>query len=390
MRVQLLLTLLLTLCAIGTAAQEQSSPTGARARGIGIPFDGNPGKLNAITDVPGVEVGMTTIIRGNGTQVVGTGPVRTGVTVVLPKGKTDSPYPAAWFSLNGDGELTGTTVIEDYGTGYGPIGITNTNSVGIVRDAIGEWAVRRFSNRQRVDFSFGLPVVGETWDGNLNDINGYHVKKEHVFEALDSATSGAVPEGNVGGGTGMWLYGFKGGTGTASRVFTIDSVEYTVGVLVQANFGRREDLTVAGVPVGKEITDLLPILREPQEKDGSVIVIVGTDAPLLPNELKLVAKRVAIGIGRTGTYSSDGSGDIFLAFSTATPVHNSSETRETWSVLPKSLLNPVFKGTVEATEEAIINVLVAAETMEGINGNMIFAIPHERLMTVMKQYNRAK
>jgi len=390
MRVRLLLALLFTLYVIGTPAQGNSSPTRPRARDLGIPFDGNPGKLNAITDVPGVEVGMTTIIRGNGRWVVGNGPVRTGVTVVLPKGKTDNSYPAAWFSLNGDGELTGTTYIEDYGTGYGPIGITNTNSVGIVRDAIGEWGFRHFSNGQLVDFSFGLPVVGETWDGYLNDINGFHVKKEHVFEALESAKSGAVPEGNVGGGTGMWLYGFKGGTGTASRVFVIDSVEYTVGVLVQANFGLREDLIIAGVPVGKEITDLQPILDEPRKKDGSVIAIVGTDAPLLPNELKLVAKRVAIGIGRTGTYSMHGSGDIFLAFSTATSHHNSAETIETWNVLPKSLLNPAFKATVQATEEAIINALVAAETIEGINGNTLFAIPHERLIAVMKIYNRIK
>jgi len=390
MRVRVLLALLLILSVIGTPAQEKASPAKARARDLGIPFDGTPGKLNAITDVPGVEVGMATIIRGNGKWVIGNGPVRTGVTVVLPKGKTDESYPAAWFSLNGDGELTGTTYIEDYGTGSGPIGITNTNSVGIVRDAIGEWGFRHFGNGQCVDFSFGLPVVGETWDGYLNDINGYHVKREHVFEALDSAKSGAVPEGNVGGGTGMWLYRFKGGTGTASRVIAIDSVEYTVGVVVQANFGLRQDLMIAGVPVGKEITDLQPILDEPREKDGSVIVIVGTDAPLLPNELKLVAKRVAIGIGRTGTYSSDGSGDIFLAFSTATPGHNGTETMETWKVLPKALLNPVFKATVEATEEAIINALVAAETMEGINGNTLFAIPHERLRDVMKKYNRGK
>ena len=390
MRVRSLLALLLILSVIGIPAQEKASPTKARARDLGIPFDGNPGKLNAITDVSGVEVGMTTIIRGNGKWVVGNGPVRTGVTVVLPKGKTDDSYPAAWFSLNGDGELTGTTSIEDYGMGYGPIGITNTNSVGVVRDAIGEWGVRHFSNGQCPDFSFGLPVVGETWDGYLNDINGLHVKKEHVFEALESAKSGAVPEGNVGGGTGMWLYRFKGGTGTASRVVAVDSVEYTVGVLVQANFGLRQDLMIAGVPVGKEITDLQPILDEPRKKDGSVIVIVGTDAPLLPNELKLVAKRVAIGIGRTGTYSSDGSGDIFLAFSTAAPSHRGTETIETWNVLPKSLLNPVFKATVEATEEAIINALVAAETMEGINGNTLFAIPHERLMAVMKKYNRVE
>ena len=207
----------------------------ARARDIGIPFDGVAGKYNAITDVPGVEVGFKTLISDTGKLVYGKGPVRTGVTVILPKGKTDESYPAAWFSLNGDGEMTGLPYIEDYGTGYGAIGITNTNSVGVVRDAIGEWSFKKFSKGDFVDFSFGLPIVGETWDGMLNNINGYHVKKEHVWHALDSASSGIVKEGNVGGGTGMACYGFKGGSGTASRVFTIDSVQYTLGVFVQAN-----------------------------------------------------------------------------------------------------------------------------------------------------------
>ena len=360
----------------------------SRARDLGIPFNGTPGKYNAIVDVPGVEVGYKTLVSGSGRLTRGQGPVRTGVTVILPKGKTDQSYPAAWFSLNGDGEMTGLPYIEDYGTGYGPVGITNTNSVGIVRDAMGEWTSRKFSKGGFADFSFGLPVVGETWDGMLNDINGYHVKKEHVWQALDSAKSGRIAEGNVGGGTGMALYEFKGGSGTASRIFTIDSVQYTLGVFVQANFGRRDELTIAGVPVGREITEKEPVVDETKRKDGSIIAIVITDAPLLPGQLKLVAKRVTHGIARTGTYSHDGSGEIFLAISTATPKYNSKYTGETWRVIPKWHLNPVFKATAEATEEAIINALVAAEDMQGINGNQWFALPHKRLKEVMKKYGR--
>jgi len=376
------LLLLLTFLSIQVSAQKP------RARDLGIPFDGATGINNAITDVPGVEVGYKTLISGTGDLKIGKGPVRTGVTVILPKGKTDESYPAAWFSLNGDGELTGLPALEDFGMGYGPIGITNTNSVGIVKDAIGEWSFKKFSKGNFVDFSFGLPVVGETWDGALNDINGFHVKKEHVWEALDKANSGKIAEGNVGGGTGMALYSFKGGSGTSSRVFTIDSVQYTLGVFVQANFGRRPELSVAGVPVGKELQDLMPVINENKRKDGSIIAIIATDAPLLANQLKLLAKRVTHGIARTGTYSHHGSGEIFLAFSTATPIYNKDNTEETWKVLPKWHLDPVFKATVEATEEAIINALVAAEDMEGINGNKYFGIPHNRLKTIMKKYNR--
>lgn len=359
-----------------------------RARDLGIPFDGTTGANNAITDVPGVEVGYQTLISGLGELKAGKGPVRTGVTVILPKGKTSENYPAAWFSLNGDGELTGLPYIEDFGTGYGPIGITNTNSVGVVKDAIGEWCFKKFSKGDFADFSFGLLTVGETWDGALNDINGFHVKKEHVFEALNKAKSGKIAEGNVGGGTGMALYSFKGGSGTASRIFTIDSVQYTLGVFVQANFGRRDELTVAGVPVGKEIQDLQPIVNREKRKDGSIIAIVATDAPLMANQLKLVAKRVTHGIARTGTFSHHGSGEIFLAFSTASPIYNKEYTEETWKVLPKWHLDPVFKAVVEVTEEAIINALVAAKDMEGINGNKYFGIPHDRLKAVMKKYNR--
>jgi D-aminopeptidase len=378
-----LLLFLFLFCSVTTNAQQKP-----RARDLGIPFDGTTGKFNSITDVPGIEVGYNTLISGSGKLEYGKGPVRTGVTVILPKGKTDASYPAAWFSLNGDGEMTGIPYLEDYGTGSGPIGITNTYSIGIVRDAIGEWSFKKFSKGQLVDFSFGLPIVGETWDGMLNDINGFHVKKEHVFEALDNATTGKIKEGNVGGGTGMALYWFKGGSGTSSRVFTIDSVQYTLGVFVQANFGGRKELTIAGVPVGKEISEKMPLVNEVKKKDGSIIVIVATDAPLLPGQLKLVAKRVSMGIARTGTYSHDGSGDIFLALSTASPVYNAEYTEETWKVIPKWRIDPVFKATVEATEEAIINALVGAEDMEGINGNKFFAIPQDRLKEVMKKYNR--
>ena len=359
-----------------------------RARDLGIPFDGTPGKYNAITDVPGLEVGYTTLISGNGKLVYGKGPIRTGVTVILPKGKTDKNYPAAWYSLNGDGEMTGLPYIQDYGMGYGAIGITNTNSIGIVRDAIGEWNFKKFTKEEFIDFSFGLPVVAETWDGMLNDINGFHVKKEHVWQALDSAAGGKIKEGNVGGGTGMGLYLFKGGSGTASRTFKIDDKEYTLGVFVQANFGGRNELTIVGVPVGKEITDLKPIINNVKRKDGSIIAIVATDAPLLPGQLKLVAQRVTHGIARTGTYSHDGSGEIFLALSTAELQYNDKYTEETWKVIPKWHLDPIYEATVEATEEAIINALTAAEDMEGINNNKLFAIPHERLKEVMRKYNR--
>lgn len=364
------------------------SQANARARDLGIPFNGTPGTHNAITDVPGLEVGYKTIISGDGKLEAGKGPVRTGVTVILPKGKTAKSYPAAWYSLNGDGEMTGIPYVEDYGMGYGAIGITNTNSVGTVRDAIGQWNYKKFSEGDFIDFSFGLPIVAETWDGMLNDINGYHVSKEDVWEALDNSKGGAIQEGNVGGGTGMALYHFKGGSGTASRTFTIDGKKYTLGVFIQANFGGRSELMIAGVPVGKEIKDYKPILNNVKRKDGSAIVIVATDAPLLPHQLKLVAKRVAHGIARTGTFSSDSSGEIFLALSTAEPKRNENGSVETWEALSKEKLNPVFKATVEATEEAIINTLVAAEDMKGINGNTFFGLPHKELKEIMKKYNR--
>ncbi len=370
------------LCLIGKPCKSQDIIK-PRARDLGIYFDGVTGKYNAITDVPGIEVGYKTLISGSGKQTA-----RTGVTVILPKGKTDKSYPAAWFSLNGDGEMTGLPYIEDYGTGNGPIAITNTNSVGVVRDAVGEWCFKTFSTNDQYDFSFGLPVVAETWDGMLNDINGFHVKKEHVWQALDGASTGKIKEGNVGGGTGMVCYSFKGGSGTASRTFTIDSVQYTLGIFVQANFGTRKDLVVSGVGVGKHLQDLEPIENHVNRKDGSIIVIVATDAPLLPGALKLVAKRVTHGIARTGSYSSNGSGEIFLALSTASPKYNSEYTEETWKVISKWHLDQIFRATVEATEEAIINALLAADDMEGRNGNKVFALPHNRLLEILKKYNR--
>lgn len=381
--------LLILLCLLPCALLCKAQTARPRARDLGIPFDGTPGTYNSITDVSGVLVGYKTLVQGKGALKTGQGPVRTGVTVILPKGRTDASYPAGWFCLNGDGEMTGTTVIEEYGMGTGPIGITNTNSVGVVRDAIGAWNVRQFSAGGAFDFSFGLPVVAETFDGILNDINGLHVKKEDVWQALDSAHSGAIAEGNVGGGTGMSLFLFKGGSGTASRQIRIDTAQYTVGVFVQGNFGGRKDLVIAGVPVGKELTDLMPVIHT-KPKDGSIIVVIATDAPLLPSFLKLVAKRASLGVARTGGLGRNSSGDIFLAFSTRTPASNAKGTLSTFATLPKEQLDKVYGAAVEATEEAIINALVAAETMEGIDGNIIYALPVERMKEVLKKYGRLK
>jgi len=357
-----------------------------RARDLGIKFNGTTGKYNAITDVKGVLVGYKTLISGDGPLVTGKGPVRTGVTVIMPNGKSIDPLPAGWFSLNGDGEMTGTTVIDEYGLNYGPIGITNTNSVGVVRDAIGEWNVKNFSKGSLVDFSFGLPVAAETFDGVLNDINGFHVKKEDVFEALNTAHGGKVEEGNVGGGTGMSLFQFKGGSGTSSRVISIDTATYTVGAFVQGNFGRRTDLIISGVPVGKEWKGDLPVINS-KPKDGSIIIIIGTDAPLLPAQLKLVAKRASLGVARCGGVGRNSSGDIFLAFSTVPPKDNAKGTLQTWTVLPKEQMDKVYQATVESVEEAIINAMIAAKDMKGVNGNTVFAIPHDKLMQMINSYS---
>ena len=364
--------------------------TKPRARDLGIPFEGTPGKYNAITDVAGVEVGYKTLIEGSGKLVVGKGPIRTGVTAIFPKGKgsLDRVF-AAWFTLNGNGEMTGTTWVDESGGLGSPVLITNTHSVGVVRDAVIEWYSKKMkSNDYSGDIS--LPVVAETWDGFLNDINGFHVKKEHVFEAMESAASGPIREGNVGGGTGMIAHQFKGGTGTSSRKLDVKDGGYMVGVLVQANYGRRALLSIAGVPVGKEIADLLPYEARPDTDQGSIIVVVATDAPLLPHQLERIVKRVSLGIGVMGGRGGNSSGDIFIAFSTANPEISKNEGIAHLEMLPNDRITPLFEATASATEEAIVNALVAAETMEGVNGNKVYAIPHDRLIQVMKKYNRIK
>ena len=361
-----------------------ASQTKPRARDLGVPFDGQPGAFNAITDVKGVEVGHTTLISGSGKLKVGEGPVRTGVTAVLPRGKDskDAVF-GAWFTLNGNGEMTGTTWVEDSGFVDGPIMITNTHSVGVVRDAVIAWKVKR-GDPDMEGYWWSLPVVAETWDGDLNDINGFHVKPEHAFHALDSAHSGLVEEGNVGGGTGMICNEFKGGIGTSSRILGVKEGGYTVGVLVQCNYGRRDQLRIAGVPVGREIPENVVASKDV----GSIIVVVATDAPLIPTQLKRIARRVCLGLGRDGSYSGDGSGDIFIAFSTANPGVASAKTAHDVKMLPNEQLDPIFLATVQATEEAVINAMVAAETMTGIDNHTVIALPHDRLREVLKKYNR--
>jgi D-aminopeptidase len=355
-----------------------------RARDLGVPFDGTPGEFNAITDVKGVEVGHTTLISGEGPLQVGIGPVRTGVTAVLPRGKDsrDAVF-AGWFSLNGNGEMTGTTWVEDSGFLDGPVMITNTHSVGVVRDAVIGWKVKR-GKPDMEGYWWSLPVVAETWDGFLNDINGFHVKAEHVVHALDSAHGGSVEEGSVGGGTGMVCNEFKGGIGTASRVLDAKNGGYKVGVLVQCNYGRRDQLRIAGVPVGKEIPDHAAYAND----TGSIIIVVATDAPLIPTQLKRVARRASLGLARNGSYSGDGSGDIFIAFSTANGKAVSAKGAHPISMLPNDSLDPIFLATVQATEEAIVNAMVAADTMTGIDNHKVMGLPHDRLRELLKKYNR--
>ena len=361
-----------------------AAQTEARARDLGVPFDGTPGPLNAITDVKGVEVGHTTLISGSGPLKVGVGPVRTGVTAILPRGKgsMDAVF-AGWFTLNGNGEMTGTTWLEDSGFLEGPVMITNTHSVGVVRDAVIAWRVKRAPPDDQ-GYSWSLPVVAETADDTLNDMNGFHVKPEHVFHALDTAKGGPVEEGSVGGGTGMICNEFKGGIGTSSRVLDAKYGGYTVGVLVQCNYGYRSQLRIAGVPVGREIGE--HTVRN--DDVGSIIVVVATDAPLIPTQLKRVARRVSLGLGRDGSFSGDGSGDIFIAFSTANPGAAGSKGLRQLAMLPNQRLNPIFLATVQATEEAVVNAMVAAKTMRGINDYEVIALPHDRLREVLKKYNR--
>jgi D-aminopeptidase len=357
-----------------------------RARDLGVPFDGTPGLNNAITDVKGVEVGHTTLISGEGKLVVGQGPVRTGVTAIHPRGKNSNDAVfAAWFTLNGNGEMTGTTWVDDSGFLNGPVMITNTHSVGVVRDAVIAWKVKH-GTPDMEGYWWSLPVVAETWDGWLNDINGFHVKPEDAWHALDTAHSGPVEEGNVGGGTGMICNEFKGGIGTSSRTLPEKFGGYTVGVLVQCNYGSRSQLRIAGVPVGKEIPEK-PAYGTADDV-GSIIVVVATDAPLIPTQLKRVAKKVSLGLGRDGSYSGDGSGDIFIAFSTANPGAVGSSGLHQLTMLPNDSLDPIFLATVQATEEAVINAMVAADTMTGIDNHTVIALPHDRLREVLKKYNR--
>ena len=347
-----------------------------------MPFDGTPGALNAITDIAGVEVGHTTLIEGDS--------VRTGVTVVLPRGKqSDDPTFGGWFSQNGNGEMTGTTWLEESGFLVGPVFITNTHSVGVVRDASIAWQVEHkrgpAANGIGNDF-WSLPVVAETWDGRLNDINGFHVKPEHVYHALDSAASGRVAEGNVGGGTGMVCFGFKGGIGTSSRV----AGGYRVAALVQCNCGAKKQLPIAGAPVGQELAGpATASIVKPDGDVGSIIIVVATDAPLLPTQLKRLARRATMGLARMGATSGNGSGDIFVAFSTANEhAATPSGPAANISMLTNESLNPIFEATVQATEEAIVNALVAAEDMTGVNGHKITALPHDGLQQVLKKYDR--
>jgi len=367
------------------AAQSANLEREVRARELGVPFEGMPGPLDSITDVKGVEVGYRTLISGDGKLVVGTGPVRTGVTAVFPRGKNSvDPVFAGWFTENGNGEMTGTTWVEESGFLYGPVMITNTHSVGVVRDSVIAWQLQHGPGLPLEDW-WSLPVVAETWDGYLNDINGFHVKAEDADAAMRNAHSGPIAEGNVGGGTGMICFEFKGGTGTASRQLSEKQGGYTVGVLVQCNFGTRHLLRIAGAPVGYEITGH----RVRGEDTGSIIVVVGTDAPLLPSQMKRIAKRVTLGLGRLGSISGDGSGDIFIAFSTANAGAGLEQKKPVaLQMLPNDRMDALFEGTVQATEEAVVNALVAAQTMTGADGHKVEALPHDRLREVLKKYNR--
>jgi D-aminopeptidase len=357
-----------------------------RARDIGVPFDGTPGPLNAITDVAGVTVGHTTLIESADPRHQ----VRTGVTAILPRGRDSGALPAfgASFALNGNGEMTGTAWLEESGMLEGPVLLTNTHSVGVVRDAAIAWRIRS-GQADASGYWWSLPVVAETWDGYLNDINGFHVRPEHVFAALDGARGGPVEEGNVGGGTGMICHEFKCGIGTSSRRVTVGTQSYTVGVLVQANYGRRDTLRIAGVPVGEHLREHRVYTDPALAGDtGSIIIVVATDAPLLPHQLKRLAKRAALGLARNGSYAGNGSGDLFVAFSTANAEAVRDQTLNTAQFVGNDAIDPLFLGTVEATEEAIVNAMVAGRDMHGQNGRYAIAIPHAALQALLKKYNR--
>ena len=391
--------LLLLLLSLESQAREpqKSPPAGSttktatvRGRDIGIPFEGTPGKFDAITDVAGVEVGYTTLISGEGALKVGKGPVRTGVTAILPRGHgslNDAVY-AGFFSLNGNGEMTGTAWVEESGFLEGPIVITNTHSVGVARDAVIAWRIKHGA-ADKTGYWWSLPVVAETWDGWLNDINGFHVKPEDVAHALDTAHGGPIEEASVGGGTGMICYEFKGGSGTASRKVDINVGKETpprsfmVGVFVQANCGRRAQLTIAGIPVGKEIPGEVY-----KEESGSIIIVVATDAPLLPHQLKRLARRASLGLARTGSVSGNGSGDLFIAFSTANPgAAAPDQVTHSVETIPNDRMDPIFAGVVQATEEAIVNALVDNQSMTGRDNHRVDALPHNRMRELLKKYN---
>ena len=363
-----------------------------RARDLGIPFEGTPGKFNAITDIAGVEVGYTTLISGEGKLDVGKGPVRTGVTAILPRGHAsiNDPVYAGVFSLNGNGEMTGTAWVDESGFLEGPVLLTNTHSVGVVRDAVIDWRVHHGA-ADNTGFFWSLPVVAETWDGYLNDINGFHVKPEHVFHALDSAAGGPVAEGSMGGGTAMVCYEFKGGNGTSSRIVEMKdkaspaAPSYTVAAFVQANCGRRPQLTIAGVPVGREITENAVYSKE----NGSIIIVVATDAPLLPHQLKRLARRASLGLARTGSVSGNGSGDLFLAFSTANAgAADPATPTRTVQTVPNDRMDALFTATVQSVEEATVNALVDNQSMTGRDGHHVDALPRERVRELLKKYGR--
>jgi len=374
------LTILLVLVGSVTNASAQNA---LRASDLGVPFEGTPGPLNSITDVNGVEVGYRTLISGEGKLQVGVGPVRTGVTAIFPRGKSSvDPVFAGWFTENGNGEMTGTTWVEESGFLYGPVMITNTHSVGVVRDTVIDWQLKHGTPIPLEDW-WSLPVVAETWDGELNDINGFHVKADDAIAAMQDAHPGPIAEGNVGGGTGMVCFEFKGGTGTSSRKLPENLGGYTVGVLVQCNFGVRHLLRIAGAPVGYEIP-----LDTHRSDVGSIIVVVATDAPLLPHQMKRIARRVTLGLGRLGSISGNDSGDIFIAFSTANAGAGLAQKSANVRMLANGLMDSLFEATVQATEEAVVNAMIAAKTMTGINGHIVEALPHDRLSEVLRKYNR--
>lgn len=387
----ILMSCCLALCPGAAMANPDDRPV--RARDLGIPFDGTPGPLNAITDVAGVTVGHTTLIE----DLAGGRAVRSGVTAILPRGREsfDKPVFAGSFVLNGNGEMTGTIWVEESGMLEGPVMITNTHSVGVVRDAVIQWRVS-LGGADDSGYWWSLPVVAETWDGYLNDINGFHVRSEHATSALEKAVAGPVAEGSVGGGTGMICHEFKGGIGTASRIVTGSDGSFTLGVLVQANYGIRDLLRIGGVPVGQYLREQLvytdPALAmgggPPPGEVGSIIIVVATDAPLLPHQLKRIARRASMGIARNGSIASNGSGDIFIAFSTANVGAGQAGPASTVTMLTNDSMSGLFQATVEAAEEAVINAMVAARDMTGDRGHLVKALPHAELRDVLERFGR--